>query len=289
MNSWLEQCAEGDWQAVGDPLRGTTIVGVNPPLTTGNLATAGGCRGGAVGAPIDPTAPLPVRRRLSLRAGGLVGEFGDLFIDFAGWASLEDGSGSFTAGDDAYIRSFYTAFFTQCNPAVPAEDTPATRTKPPVLPRAVTIYCEAAWTGSFTRLSIEQGLNDFATAPTTEGNGPVPDPALDELLVLTYYLFYPCTEPPPSSSQLSPGSPNLMRREGQWEAISFYFVANGGALDGRITDGSQLDLGEASTDTPNFIVLKSGDHGERRRKEPAAGTLLSGPGSDCGAGLDRSG
>lgn len=222
--SWLQQCAEGDWGAVGDPLRGTTIVGANRPLTTTNLVTTGGCRGGGVGAPIDPTAQLPIPPPPPSLPGGLVGEFEELFIDFAGWASLEDGSGLLTAGDDTYIRSFYSPFFSQCSPSISAEGQPVTRTKPPVLPNSIAVYCEAVWAGSFTRLSIEQGMNDFATAPTTTGGPQLPDPALDSYFVLTYYLFYPCTEPPPTNSQLPPGSPNLTRREGQWEAVSLYLL-----------------------------------------------------------------
>jgi len=65
VDSWLEQCAEGDWQNATDPHRGTTVVSSAKTLSITSLAPSGGCRGvtaaaGPVGTPLDPTQPLPV-------------------------------------------------------------------------------------------------------------------------------------------------------------------------------------------------------------------------------------
>ncbi len=244
-DSYLTQCADGDWQNATDPHRGTTVVQARVPLSLGALFPQNGCRGvttaGPQGSPIDPSKPLP-------SSNASVDEF---FIDFAGWSSLETGDG-FVKGDDAYIRAYFSKYFSNFNGALSqAGPTPPTRT-PPAMPGAVYVYCEAAWAGDFTRASIANNMFDFAQAV---GGGP--DPQLDKYFVLSYYLFYPATEPPPPNSSLSADSPNNLYREGQWEAVSFYFNAETpGAV---VQSAADLVLpADPSGVTPDFAVLSNG-------------------------------
>jgi hypothetical protein len=245
VDSYLTQCAQGDWQSATDAHRGTTVVQARVPLTLGALFPLNGCRGvttsGPVGTPIDPTKPLPTN-------DALVDEF---FIDYAGWFSLTTGDG-FVKGDDAYIRAYFWKYFSMFRGELSqAGPTPPTRTVP-TMPTAVTVYCEAAWAGDFTRASIANKMFDFA-----EANGGGPDPRLDKYFVLSYYLFYPCTMPPPPNSQLSADSPNNLYREGQWEAVSFYI--NAGSAAAPVTSAADLVLPkDPSSVTPDFAVLSNG-------------------------------
>jgi len=254
VDSWLEQCAEGDWQNATDPHRGTTVVSSAKTLSITSLAPSGGCRGvtaaaGPVGTPLDPTQPLPV-------PDGFKTGREELFLDFAGWSSLPGGNG-FVAGDDEYIRGFFTKYFTLFNGQLSDAPQPPTRTEDPVLPTEVVIYCEAAWAGQYTRLSIQNNCWDFATASTSDPADLIPDPELDPFFVLSYYLFYPCTEPPPNNANLSPGSPNLLYREGQWEAVSLYF--NAAPAGGVVSSASDLVLPQSpATVTPDWAVLSQG-------------------------------
>jgi hypothetical protein len=82
-------------------------------------------------------------------------------------------------------------------------------------------------------------------------------PNLDQFFVLSYYLFYPLTEPPPPNPDLVPGSTNLSYREGQWEAVSFYFQAS--------PDGGQVGSADTlvvpddpANFTPAHAVLSQG-------------------------------
>lgn len=248
--SWLEQCAAGDWQDPTDPHRGTTVVMARPPLTApGQLIASGGCMGSA-GMPLTTTQPLPVPDAFK------VGE--ELFLDFAGWDSLRTGSG-FTEGDDTFIQAFYSPWFTKLNGGLSTDpgDAPQRPGTTDALPTELEVYCEAAWAGEFTRLCIQRGCTDFAPAPTNDPSNLTPDTALDPYVVLTYYLFYPCTEPPPANPNLSPGSPNLNHREGQWEAVSFYFnAAPAGA--GNLT-AADLTLPQSPAGVlPAYAVISQG-------------------------------
>lgn len=249
--SWLQQCAAGDWQDPTDPHRGTTVVAaINTFTTPDQLVATGGCRG-TQGMPLTTTNPLPIPD------GYKVGE--QLFLDFAGWASLPAGAG-FVQGDDAFIQAFYQPWFTQLNASLSMEtgSAPQRPGTSDALPTELELYCEAAWAGEYTRLCIQKGCTDFAPAPTNDPTNLTPDPALDPYFVLTYYLFYPCTEPPPANPNLNPGSPNLNRREGQWEAVSLYFDA---ATPGAVapTSGADLNLPASPTGvTPAYAVLSQG-------------------------------
>src|SRR5262249_8453091 len=105
-------------------------------------------------------------------------------------------------------------------PPPPRPPPPSATRTPPTLPSAVVVYCEAAWAGAFTRLSIDKKLFDFASPPTDDPTKLTPDPTLDKYFVLTYYLFYPGTEPPPSTSSPTVASPDQFFREGQCQAVS---------------------------------------------------------------------
>ena len=241
IESWLTQCSQGDWTSASDPHRGTAVVEAQLPLTINDLIPFAGCQG-ISGSPIDPSQPLQTSD--SLRD--------ESFIDFAGWQSLAI-SGDFSEGNNTYIREYFSPYFKLFNSGL-AMPLPLTRT-PPSLPKKVAVFCEAAWCGDFTRLSITENLFDFATPPSTNGTDLTPDTALDPFFVLTYYLFYPCTEPPPNSNTLSPVSSDQLFREGQWEAVSLYFKSTGGSVS------SALDLQLSATPsqvTPDFAVLSNG-------------------------------
>lgn len=240
VDAWLQQCAQGDWTNKTDAHRGTTAVIARVPLDLGSLAPQVGCNG-ISGSPIDPSAP------------GFKWSYPDeSFLDFAGWSSLETNDG-FVAGDDDYIRAYFAPYFAQYNSALTGTP-PPTRTNPP-LPTTMGVYCEAAWAGAFTRLDISNKTHDFANPPTNDPSVLSPDSALDPYFVLTYYLFYPATEPPPNTSAMSVTSPDLFFREGQWEAVSFYFKSTSDVV--RSAEDLQLPS-DPSQVTPDHAVLSDG-------------------------------
>jgi hypothetical protein len=241
--SWLEHCAEGDWSSPADPHRGTAAVVARIPLSLAALAAEVGCHG-AAGTPIDPTQPLPSNP----------GPDYESFLDFGGWSGLQEpGSTDFSAGDDDYIQRYF-APYSQLFGADQGLTPPPTRTKPQ-LPKTLAVYCEAAWAGQFTRLDIQNGTGDFAPPITNNPANLTPDPALDPFFVLTYYLFYPCSEPPPNTGAMSAASPNRLFREGQWEAVSLYFKSTGGP----VASASDLQLAaDPSQVTPDHAVLSGG-------------------------------
>lgn len=260
--SFLQQCAAGDWNDPTDPHAGTTVVAARTPLTDpSQLITSGGCAGGA-GNPLSTAQPLPIPD--AFREGF------ELFLDFAGWESLKTGAG-FTAGNDAFIEAFYQSWFSQLNGQLSSEGGSAPQrpgTTDPV-PTQLMLYCEGAWAGEYTRLCIAQGCSDFAPAATNDPSNLLPDPALDPFFALTYYLFYPCTEPPPGSTPTA-AAPITNKREGQWEAVSFYFNAAPPA-GGNITPANLTLLQSPSGVTPAYVVMSQG-------------VLASGDGTDT-AGL----
>lgn len=131
------------------------------------------------------------------------------------------------------------------------------------------LYCEGAWAGEYTRLCIAKGCSDFGSSTTNDPSKVQPDPALDPFFVLTYYLFYPCTEPPPGSTPTA-GAPITNKREGQWEAVSFYFNA-APAGEGNIAPAILTLPSDPAGVTPAYVVMSQG-------------VLASGDGTDT-AGL----
>lgn len=261
--SFLQQCAAGDWTDPTDPHAGTTVVAARTPLTDPDqLITSGGCAGGD-GNPLSATQPLPIPD--AFRAGF------ELFLDFAGWKSLSEPGAGFTAGNDAFIQAFYQSWFSQLNGELSSEQGSAPEragTDDPV-PTQLMLYCEGAWAGEYTRLCIKQGCADFAPAVTSDPSKLQPDRALDPYFVLTYYLFYPCTEPPPGATATAAASISN-KREGQWEAISFYFNAAPNA-GGTITAADLTLPADPAGMVPDFVVMSQG-------------VLASGDGTDT-AGL----
>jgi hypothetical protein len=242
---WLMNCAQGNWNDTTDPHRGAAAVIAPIPLSLATLSAKMGCSGES-GAPIDPAQTLP----FGPGSGGAAA-MTESFIDYAGWTSLESGDG-FTSGDDDYIRSSLAPYFAQFNPAL-AGETPPVRSSAAV-PTSMTVYCEAAWAGSFTRLDLKNETMDFAPAANNGAAPLAPDPALDAYFVLTYYLFFPATEPPPSIGSVPVTSPNSLQREGQWEAVSFYFASS---QETSSEDDLVLPV-DPSQAAPAYVMLSQG-------------------------------
>ena len=247
--SFLQQCAAGDWTDSTDPHAGTTVVTARTALTAPDqLITSGGCAGGD-GNPLSTTQPLPIPDAFH--------EGFELFLDFAGWESLTTGAG-FTAGNDTFIEAFYQSWFSQLNGQLSSEEGSAQQragTNDPV-PTQMMLYCEGAWAGEYARLCIAQNCKDFAPAATNDASNLQPDPALDPFFVLTYHLFYPCTEPPPGSTPTA-AAPITNKREGQWEAVSFYFTA-APAAGGNITPADLTLPPDPADVTPAYVVMSQG-------------------------------
>jgi hypothetical protein len=247
--SFLQQCADGDWTDLTDPHAGTTVITTRGPLTDpGQLITSGGCAGGA-GNPLSTTQPLPI-------PDGFKEGF-QLFLDFAGWESLTTGAG-FTAGNDAFIQAFYESWFSQLNGGLSSEggSAPQRPGTNDAAPTQFMLYCEGAWAGEYTRLCIAKNCSDFAPDATNDASNLQPDPALDPFFVLTYYLFYPCTEPPPIATS-TVAAPITNKREGQWEAISFYFNA-APAAGAAVTPAALTLPPDPMGVTPAFVVMSQG-------------------------------
>jgi hypothetical protein len=249
--SFLQQCAAGDWTDATDPHAGTTVVAARGSLTDpSQLITSGGCAGGT-GSPLSATAALPIPDAFK---DGL-----ELFLDFAGWESLTTGAG-FTTGNDAFIEAFYQPWFSQLNGQLSSEEgsAPQRPGTSDALPTQLMLYCEGAWAGEYTRLCIAKNCTDFAPAATNDPSNLQPDPALDPFFVLTYYLFYPCTEPPPASVPTTVAAPITNKREGQWEAVSFYFTASSPTVGGAITAADLTLPPDPTSVTPAFVVMSQG-------------------------------
>jgi hypothetical protein len=252
VDSWLVQCADGDWQESTDPHAGTTVVEATAPVDVSGLVADGGCQGVA-GAPLDPNQPLP--------AGNV--DTQELFIDFAGWESLSSNDG-LIRGNHGYILDYFSAWFGKLNPESGTRQEPLTRT-PPTMPDSVTVYCEAAWAGDFTRASQHNHAFDFAPAV----NGGL-DARLDAYFVLSYYLFYPLTLSPPPNNVLAVSSPDLLLREGQWEAVSLYF--NAAPDNGKVGSTADLRLPpDPAMATPAHAVLSYGIQSSGDGRSPASG------------------
>src|SRR5579863_8283340 len=85
--SYLVQCAEGDWNSMSDPHRGTIAVEARVPLSLKALLPLQGCHG--ANTPINPAQPLP-------NSWPTMDEF---FLDFGGWPGLEEaGTPDFSRG-----------------------------------------------------------------------------------------------------------------------------------------------------------------------------------------------
>ena len=114
-----------------------------------------------------------------------------------------------------------------------------------------------AWAGEYTRLCIAQGCSDFAPIPT---NNPTnlgdlqPDPTLDPFFVLSTI----CSIPAPSRRALPPTAAALItnKREGQWEAVSFYF--NAAPPAGDITPATLTLPSDPASVIPAFVVMSQG-------------------------------
>ncbi len=226
VDSWLQQCAQGSWSDPNDAHAGTSVVTATPPLTgVSQLIPQGGCAGtpaAGTDQPLSAALPLPVPAGFEPLGPG------ELFLDFGGWLSLESNQG-FVEGNDQYIKSYYAEWFSQLQ-GLPYAD-PQGEPQQNALPTTaqisrVPIYCEVAWAGDYPRHCIAAGAMDFAPAVSTSEADLRPDTRMDPFLAITYYLFYPCTQPPPGLSSTVVGSPNALRREGQWEAVSLYFIAS---------------------------------------------------------------
>jgi hypothetical protein len=159
-----------------------------------------------------------------------------------------------------FIQAFYQSWFSQLNGLLSSEGGSAPQrpgTNDPV-PTQLMLYCEGVWAGEYTRLCIAKGCSDFGSSATDDGSNPQADPALDPFFVLTYYLFYPCTEPPPGSTPTA-AAPFTNKREGQWEAVSFYFNAAPAAdLVAGITPAVLTLPSDPAGVTPAYVVMSQG-------------------------------
>jgi hypothetical protein len=103
-------------------------------------------------------------------------------------------------------------------------------------PMTPTTYGELEWAGLFPRLDVTRVEQQQQTGtPNVQFDFPPARSAdsaseaqamsdLDDYLVLTYYYLYPMTEFLPNPQGQT--APSVLRREGQWEAVSLYFKGN---------------------------------------------------------------
>ncbi len=150
----------------------------------------------------------------------------DVFMDFAGWPPESGGTGAtdFTRGSPENIYPPFSVLAESLNSANAVEtDTlqlPQTAASPHTTQgNAPTFYGQADWAGRFSRMSDQleaavAGSGDFGPSNSLRD-------ALDKLIVLTYYFFYPLTDMPPGADAAQGIS--AVQREGQWEAVSLFF------------------------------------------------------------------
>jgi hypothetical protein len=151
-----------------------------------------------------------------------LGEGEDVFLDFGGWLR-PGGSGGPDFGqgsaDRVYPRFSNLANAVNSGNLVEADSLQNVDVSRPNVPqvREAFIYAEVDWAGLYARISDRQqdaAKRDFGP------DSPLRR-ALDQFVVVTYYLFYPMTEYPPDA--VTRRAESAMRREGQWEAVSLYY------------------------------------------------------------------
>lgn len=143
-----------------------------------------------------------------------------LHLVVGGWADADR-----TSGDDAYLASIFSEFGDAMNvdagPQWDDPERPALATFWVDQPTSPTTYAEVEWCGRFPDLAAAAGLGDFGPAPDA-----APVTRLDGFVQLTYYYLFPVRRPADPSA-----SDGVARMEGQWQAVTLFFRAQGSASE----------------------------------------------------------
>jgi hypothetical protein len=223
---WLDHQATEKWTASVTHQRGTAA------LIVQNAATSFGSTDVKAGSDAPSGSALQLA---STPPNGIGQPFTfdpstqDLFLDCAGWddtlSEVSAGDPAFTSGSIDYLDKLFRGLANVMNPSIPtASPDPAPKfdfarsTSP-------SIYAELEWAGRYPMLDQQRSkqTGDMPDFPNSIGNQnpsqPGPLSALNNYLVLNYYLFYPAME----TSPVAAANPDVSRiREGQWEAISIF-------------------------------------------------------------------
>jgi hypothetical protein len=225
-DAWLQRGFTTAWTAGGSN-PGVAIFAVDPAATTFSEAdVVAGCH--------HPTDHL-----IALGTGGPDDIAGFVepppgkvwFIDVSGWAPAGSATTvDYTQGSMDRAAQFAAPLSHALNPgavmATAGDIMVAGSLTQDTNPR---IYVEVDWAGAMPRLDHANGTGDFAPGGTP--SSPTFRTDFDNLLVVTYYLFYPFTEVDLSTE--TTGGTSGRNREGQWEAVSLYFTG--------LADTSTLD------------------------------------------------
>lgn len=256
--SWLTQTTMADWPETagrhGDDLptderrRGTTLVSADAQVQ-GLTLLAG-----------TPLHDRPLSLDADLGDENAIGRYrtrtDDTFLVVGGWP---DG-GARTTGDQDYLRRSCSELGGAAEGTLPweplevdpaaAPHLPATWVAQPVTP---TVYAEIEWTGMFPTWARTAGLGDFAPEA---GGGRLE--SLDQFLSITYYFLYAARHPIDAAS-------GPTRMEGQWEAVSLLFRAEGGPGSASGVRPSELTVHE----TPEWVVISQNLVGGTHRMQAA--------------------
>ena len=248
--SWLSHTSAAPWDAADaeeDDLpadlfrRGTAVCRSNAVDVT--------LPDGTMGSRLDVTklggAPNAGERPIQLgddrRDPDAIGAYdtvdADTFLDLAGWRPGADRK----RGDDEYLAAVFSELSSAMNPSLPWDLVEGLPNQPHLwVPQPVnpTTYCEVEWGGMYPRWSAAAGNTDFPADGV---------PALDDVLVLTYYYLYPARVP-------AAGETGPRTLEGQWEAISLFFPAQPGTA--RDADGRPTEL--TFSEPPTAVVGSRG-------------------------------
>ena len=274
--SWLTHCSHEDWEAPSPDSpkqRGTALLRLKPnasmleaddvlarcrlePGPFGGFVTVG-IRDQVGDDPSDIGNPRYSRPQDFPDLQGA-----DLFLDVGGWNSPR----SLAGVELTYLEQLFSTLGNQLNPSRVAKVTlgPQTAGAPPPdfgitpQPPTATVYAEVEWAGNYAALDAQRtGLPDF------DGVGRE---ALKNYLVLTYYYLYPASEPPPNPAQAGTAA---RKREGQWEAVSFFFRGEPGT---DMTPEGRPKAFRFSWRDPTYVVCSQGY--DEALKTPSDGNPL---------------
>jgi hypothetical protein len=262
--SWLTHCSHEDWQALppdSPRQRGTALLKLKPNATRLQaddvLARCAGPKRIRLQVGDDP---FDIGNPRYSRPGDYPDLQGaDLFLDVAGWNSPS----SLAGVELTYLEQLFSTLGNQLNPTRVANVTlgPQTTGAPPPdfgpapQPATATVYAEVEWAGMFAAVDAQRaGQPDF---------DQVGRDALKNYLALSYYFLYPASEPPPNPGQTGTAA---RRREGQWEAVTFFFRGEPGT---DLTAEGRPKAFRFSWRDPTYVVCSQGyDEG---LKAPADG------------------
>jgi len=141
-----------------------------------------------------------------------------LFLTFGGWSDA-----TYTRGSRDYLLAAFSELSAALDSANTWQEFESLPNRPHLWvdqPTTPTVYAEAEWSGMYWKVDQARGVPNGDFAQTDRE-------ALQKVLALTYYIFFPLREPNNPEVLVCDGF-----CEGQWEAVTIFFPGVQGASRG---------------------------------------------------------